>query len=161
MSSENNILGQPILILILIFVGGGAIVIFFQVRGLIWAKTSVDWPVARGKVISSSVKMSSSSKSGTSFEAKVNYEFTVEGDTFEGDRIFFGKTSSGNSSDEDQIAWSYPKGKSVNVYYRPGNPEVCLLEPGKTGKSKLLLIFGVIFFSAGMFLVLTRKMWYF
>ncbi len=84
-------------------------------------------------------------------QAKVEYEFTVEGVTFEGDRIFFGKWSSGNDSKEQEIAWHYPEGKSVNVYYNPGNPEVCLLEPGKTGKSWSLILFGALFLLVGIF----------
>ncbi len=89
----------------------------------------------------------------------MTYEYIVEGIPFEGDRIFFGKAGSGDRSTEEKIVWRYPAGKSVHVYYKPGNPEVCVLEPGKTGKSKLLIIFGMIFLLAGLFLVVTRNLW--
>ncbi len=152
MSSEDKFFESPLFPLLLLFVLGGATVIFFGVRGVIWGKLSVDWPVAQGIVTSSSVGSSYNRESrSTSFEAKVEYEFTVEGVTFEGDRIFFGKWSSGNDSKEQEIAWHYPEGKSVNVYYNPGNPEVCLLEPGKTGKSWSLILFGALFLLVGIF----------
>ncbi|MBF0467960.1 MAG: DUF3592 domain-containing protein [Desulfamplus sp.] len=154
-----KLFASPIIFLILIFVCGGATVLFLQTRGFIWAKLSVDWPVAQGRVISSWVERHHDLERGTSFEAKVAYEYIVEGVPFEGNRIFFGKAGSSHLSTEEEIVSIYPAGKSVHVYYKPGNPEVCLLEPGKTGKSKLLIVFGMIFLFAGLFLVATRKLW--
>ena len=147
-----KLFASSIIFLILIFVCGGVTLLFFQARGFIWAKLSIDWPFVQGTVVSSSVKRHYSSvkrhySTQTSFEAKVAYKYIVDDIPFEGDRIFFGKAGSIDRSTEEKIVRLYPAGKSIHVYYKPGNPKVCVLEPGKAGKSKLLIIFGILFFT--------------
>ena len=137
----------------LIFVIVGASVAFFGIRGLIRAKASVDWPATQGKVLESSVERHRSSdskrRSSTTYRAEILYEFSVEGTTFNGDRVAYGDYGSSNSSHARRVVNRYPKGKSVTVHYMPGNPEECLLEPGLKGQSWFLPGFGLIFFTVG------------
>ena len=137
----------------LIFVVVGAGVGFFGIRGFIRARASVDWPTVQGKVVASSVERqrSSSSNGGssTTYHAEILYEFSVEGTTFNGDRVAFGDYGSSNPSHARRIVNRYPTGKSVSVHYMPGNPEECLLEPGIKAQSWFLPAFGLIFFTVG------------
>jgi hypothetical protein len=77
------------------------------------------------------------------------YEFSVEGITFNGNRVAYGDYGSNSPSHARRIANRYPKGKSVTVYYMPENPEECLLEPGLKAQVWILPGVGLIFFAAG------------
>ncbi len=136
-----------------IFVVVGASVAFFGIRGLIRAKDSVDWPSTQGTVVESSVERQRSSgskgRSSTTYHAEILYEFTVEGTTFNGDRVAYGDFGSSNPSHARSIVNRYPQGKNVSVYYMLGSPEECLLEPGLKGQSLFLPGFGIVFFVAG------------
>ena len=132
----------------LIFVVVGAIVLFFGVRGLIRANASVDWPTAQGKVIACSVE-SSSDDDGTTYHAEILYEFSVDGTTFNGNRVAYGDYGSSSPSHARSIVNRYPKGKSVTVCYMPEDPEECLLEPGLKAQSWFPPGFGLIFFVIG------------
>lgn len=136
----------------LIFVVVGASVAFFGIRGLVRAKTSLNWPSTQGKVVESSVerqRSSGSNGSSTTYHAEILYEFTVDGTTFNGDRVAYGDYGSSSPSHARRIVNHYPKGKSVTVHYMPSNPEECLLEPGIKGQSFFLPGFGLIFFTVG------------
>lgn len=140
----------------LIFLAIGAGVSFFGLRGLGRAKASAGWPTAQGTVMESSVdrrRSSGSSGSSTTYHAEILYEFSAEGTTFNGSRVAYGDYGSSNPSHARRIVNNYPKGKSVTVYYMPGNPEECLLEPGMKVKSWFLPGFGLIFLSAGCLMV--------
>ncbi|MDD2241261.1 MAG: DUF3592 domain-containing protein [Kiritimatiellae bacterium] len=135
-----------------IFLIVGASVAFFGIRGLVRAKASVGWPSSQGKVIESSVerqRSSGSKGSGITYHAEILYEFTVDGTTFNGDRVAYGDYGSSSSSHARRIVNRYPKGKSIAVHYMPSNPEECLLEPGIKGQSFFLPGFGLIFFTVG------------
>jgi len=136
----------------LIFVVVGATVAFFGIRGLVRAKASTDWPSTGGKVVESSVERHSSSRSrggGTTYHAEIGYEFSVDGTTYNGDRVAYGDYGSSSPSHARRIVNRYPKGKSVTVYYMPRNPEECLLEPGLKGQSWFLPGLGLVFFAFG------------
>jgi len=132
----------------------GASVAFFGIRGLLRAKASTDWPTTQGTVVASSVERhrttgSKGRSSSTTYHAKILYKFSIEGTTFNGDRVAYGDYGSSSSSNARQIVNRYPKGKSVTVYYMPGNPEECLLESGLKAQSWFLPGFGLVFFIAG------------
>ncbi|MBI2441031.1 MAG: DUF3592 domain-containing protein [Lentisphaerae bacterium] len=133
----------------LIFVVVGASVAFFGVRGLIRAKASVDWPATQGRVVASSVEYQDSDEGSGTYHAEVMYDFSVNDTTFSGNRVAYGDYGSSNPSHARRIVNRYPKGKSVTVYYLPGNPEECLLEPGLKGQSWFLPGFGLLFFTVG------------
>ena len=121
------------------FVVAGAIIAFIGINGLVKAKASVDWPSSPGRIVSSSVESHrSTGDSGprrTTYHAEISYEFSIEGITFNGNRVAYGDYDSNSPSHATRIANRYPKGKSVTVYYMPENPEECLLEPGLHAQS--------------------------
>ncbi len=135
----------------LLFVAVGAGTGFFGIRGLIRAKDSVDWPSTQGSIVESSVERrhSGGKNRSTTYHAGILYEFTVEGTTFNGNRVAYGDYGASNPSHARRIVNRYPEGKDVTVYYMSGNPEECLLEPGIKGQSFFLPGFGLIFFTIG------------
>ena len=150
----------------LIFILVGSIVTFFGGRGLVRAYGSVDWPTAQGKVVISSIdvqqsKTSGSTKSTTSYHAEIQYEFTVDGISIDGDRVAYGDYGTGNSNHASSIVKRYPVGKEVTVHYMPGNPEQAQLEPGMRAQALILPGVGLVLFIAGCLVaVLFHKAFY-
>jgi hypothetical protein len=95
----------------------------------------------------------SSSKSKGTYHAKILYQFQVKGQTYSGDRIAFGDYDSSDPSHARQIVNRYPKGKTVKVCYRDGNPALCVLEPGMQAQAWLSPACGFAFFMFGILMV--------
>ncbi len=117
------------------------------------------WPHAPGVIVQSSMDSSSSKsrrgvneslgsynsrKTTTYHGANVVYEYTVDGKKQTGDNIIFGKFKSGNAKKVQETLARYPEGKTVDVYYEPGNAWNAVLEPGPGFTSMLLLGFGIL-----------------
>jgi len=83
----------------------------------------------------------------------VRYEFSVEGTTFNGDRVSYGASGSGDTAYATGIVQRYAKGTSVTVYYMPGNPEECVLEPGLKAQSWIIVGVGPLFLTVGILMV--------
>ena len=90
----------------------------------------------------------------STYYARLVYEFSVDGTTFTGDRVAYGDLVSNDPSHAQGVVSRYPQGKPVTVYYMPGNPEECLLEPGLQGQAWLLPGLGLVFFVAGIWLAI-------
>ena len=121
-----------------------------------------NWEPADGIVENSYVSTSTGGEGGTTYCLHVDYQYTVDGRTYSGDRISYSADNSCNSwsanSDED-----YPEGKEITVYYDPSNPSESVILPGLSGVDfficcffifplvGLLLLFGSINASIGYF----------
>lgn len=130
----------------------GAVMLFIGLSSIRQSTTSIDWPKAPGKVLSSSIK--SSGYDTDSVYAEVLYEFQVNGTVVQGNRVAFGDYSSSDGSHAKGIVDRYPVGEEVTVFYNKDNPEECLLEPGLPGQIWLLPGAGLVFFASGVFLFL-------
>jgi hypothetical protein len=62
----------------------------------------------------------------------VEYEYTIDGTTYQGDKVSYSSDgtcdSSSKNSDED-----YPEGKEITVYVNPSNHREAVLENGLSG----------------------------
>jgi len=91
-----------------------------------------NWEPADGIVENSYVSTSTGGEGGTTYCLHVDYQYTVDGRTYSGDRISYSADNSCNSwsanSDED-----YPEGKEITVYYDPSNPSESVILPGLSG----------------------------
>ena len=137
----------------LIFVAVGAAVALAGLRGLERARASVKWPTAPGKVVASSVaRRASSGSKGTTvtYHAEILYEYSVNGTTYDGNRVAYGDYGSSSPAHARRIANRYPKGTAVTVHYMPDSPEESLLEPGLKGQSFMLPGVGLLFFAVGL-----------
>ncbi len=131
----------------------GAVTFFFGVRGVIRAGQSSSWPTAEGKILSSSVERHTSRDkdgSSTTYHAEVCYEFTVNGQAYQGDRVAYGDYGSSSSSHAWRIVRRYPEGKAVTVHYMPDDPGECVLEAGRKLQAWFLPGFGLVFLVAGL-----------
>lgn len=117
--SARDIFGVQSFCIVFVLVGTGVFVYGWIV--LDRAGKSPDWPTANATVVYSVY----------SDGYDVRYTYKVNGRTFRGNHVGFGeKKLTFDSDDQRQVVRRYPKGKVVEVYYDPGNPEVSVLEPG-------------------------------
>jgi hypothetical protein len=117
------------------------------------AEESASWPSVSGTVLSSTVSASGGGyRSIRSYGPVIRYRFTVDGRVFEGGRTAFNGHFSQKSSQE--IVDAHRAGDPVLVHYRPGDPEICVLQPGVSTSVGLIVLIVLIVLS-GLILVPT------
>jgi hypothetical protein len=92
------------------------------------SRESTEWPAVTGVVVDTRAVWSSSPRSGRSYWPLVHYRYSVDGTTYDGDRVSF-RADYGHSEAEDEVA-KYPAGSVVSIFYSPGVPQRSVLEPG-------------------------------
>lgn len=108
-------------------------------RGTRQAIAARTWTKTLGQVISSGVvkelvrlrnRPGLGYRMAPYFEARVVYEYRVNGVTYQSDRQQFGeRTLSSDVRDEEARAAQFPPGRVVVVYYNPANPAEAALDP--------------------------------
>jgi hypothetical protein len=127
---------------------------------------STSWPTARGEMITSEVQSrmkTTKSSRGTGsrrktttsttrvFWSELKYSYSVEGASFEGERVDFGmESSSSNRSGADERVARYPVGEEVLVYYDPIDPSEAVLEPGVAGSTIAFPLIGAVLALIGL-----------
>lgn len=133
-----------------VFILAGGIVAGFGVRNIIQAHESRNWLPADGKITASEVERRRSSKGRGSYSPSVKYEYTVDGQKYDGETIAIGmKNVSAGQGFARRFVSKYPAGKSVQVFYNPALPGHSVLEPGLSKRSFILFAFGISFALVG------------
>ncbi|OVE76478.1 hypothetical protein BVX98_05730 [bacterium F11] len=141
------------------------------IGALIWGTTSYKkaqeakgWPTTEGKIISSEVD-SHWSRTGTGtnrrskmmYDAKVVFEYSVEGRVYTSNKVSFGEYSSSSRRSAQKVVEKYPPNKDVIVFFDPVNPEMAILEPGKIGGIVIPFVAGGMFLLVGIVGVMSKK----
>ena len=116
------------------------------------AKASADWPSVKGKIIDSQLVRSRDKDGKSSYSADVIFKYTVDNEEYEGDNVWFGQYG-GNRSTMQKIVKQYPKGKEVDVFYMPDDPNESVLQPGAFTSSYMVLVIGMIFAGVGVLML--------
>jgi hypothetical protein len=116
-----------------------------------------------GVVTGSEIERSSGSD-GTTYEAKIEYEFELGGTSYTGDRHSFFSFGTSSSEHASEVVRRYPVGKRVTVYYDPGEPEQSVLEVDTRSFPWFAIIFltpfhciGIGFVVGGVLQVVQRR----
>ena len=134
----------------LIFVGIGGAAAVSALVDLRSGKRTAAWPRVKGKVLTSSV-VESHSKSGTSYNAEVKYEYEVDGIRHTSDRIKFGWESVDEQSAKGTTE-RYPAGSLVTVYHDPQEPSLSVLEREiEVGSVIFVILFGLVGIGVGTY----------
>jgi hypothetical protein len=96
-------------------------------------RLSRDWPSTAGEIISSEVKMSTSRAPAFRYGPNIVYQFNINGHTYTSNVIAFHfrdfwKALFDSRKYSETLVKRYPKGKIVQVYYRPQSPKISCLE---------------------------------
>ena len=130
---------------------GSVFLTFVIGDGLVSDLQTNDWEPVDGVVTDSYVSESSGGEGGTTYCLHVNYEYTVDGMTFQGDKVSYSLENNCNSWSENADE-EYAEGEEITVYYDPSNPSDSVLEPGLTGINFFLCCF-FVFPLIGLFML--------
>ncbi|MDF1755155.1 MAG: DUF3592 domain-containing protein [Verrucomicrobiales bacterium] len=135
---------------------GGIALIFWSVMEMMDAKASLKWPQTDGEIISSEVKKrvrQNANQSGVRrmlYKPEITYEFEVDGNRYESEKIAFGDSSFFTKGPAAKIQSQYPVGKAVTVNVNPARPRQSVLEPGMTSKAWILPTVGIALTGFGL-----------
>lgn len=135
----------------LLLLGFGAGAIVYSVLALVSALESRRWPEAAGVIVESRLEKSTDNDGGYTYQPKVSYRFTVDGEELIGKRACFGDWISTNwSGPARRIVRKYPNGARVKVRYNPRRPKSAVLETGWNGFIALFFLLGTAFLAIGV-----------
>lgn len=119
-----------------------------------YAENSKTWPEAEGRILSVKLERNSStgfktpggghSSGHTSYKPVIKYEYYVNGVKYESTNLSFGDNSYSDHTKAQNILNGYKTGQYVNVYYKPENPQVVVIDRGFNG-IPISLIVGIGF----------------
>lgn len=117
-------------ILPLLILGGLAFFLYRRSRqSAAYKQKTQSWSTTTGMVLMSSVQVKRTGKSRSTYPVVV-YQYTVNGVTYQGQRIKAGEQFYKISifGQAEQTAARYPVGARVDIYYNPQNPSESCLE---------------------------------
>jgi hypothetical protein len=134
-----------------VFILAGGIVAGFGVRNILNAHESRIWPHTDGTIVYSEVERSTGSKGDSSYSPGIKFQYSIQGQKYEGDIVAFGmKSVSAGRGFAERFVKKYPKGKDVKVFYNPSEVSKSVLEPGLSKRSFILFAFGISFMLIGI-----------
>ncbi len=115
-----------------------------------YAENSKDWPEAEGRILSVQLERNSTagiktpggghSSGHTSYKPVIKYEYYVNGVKYESTNLSFGNNSYSDHTEAKNILNGYKTGQYINVYYKPDNPKVVVLNRGFNGIPTSLIV---------------------
>jgi|WetSurMetagenome_2_1015567.scaffolds.fasta_scaffold329436_2 hypothetical protein len=139
----------------LVFLTIGAFLVLLNSFLILRAYLSNKWTLVTGIIEKSNVEdVTLSNESVHSYKLRISYSYSVEGKTYVSSRVFFGdRILSSFKAWFHMIALKYSPGSNVQVYYKPTNPKLSVLEPGIKYELFIALFSGVILVVLGCFII--------
>ena len=109
---------------------------------------SEDWMRTNCEILESSVQKIITGE-GAEYRAVIKYKYIVNGLSYEGDTVRFGRSSVLESTAYD-IWYEYRKGNIARVYVDPKTPQRSVLIPGISPSVYVLIIIYILFFACGI-----------
>jgi Protein of unknown function (DUF3592) len=125
---------------------------FFTVGMFLKAKHVEKWPTSKGVILHS--ELSSQFHGSTTYEARIDYEYSVGDKKYISSQVRTRGTSTKHRSDVAPLVDKFPVGREVLVYYNPADPTEAYLETGVDFVNYIIIVSPLLFaFGAGAFLV--------
>ena len=153
-SNVPETLGSKIFLAIfgLIFFCAGTTVSTIGINKYLEEETAAEtWISAPCKIVSAKLEDRRGSKGNTTYSPKIVYEFSVNGKTFRGDKIFISLNSASSNYDKEKQRLTKYKGQA-NCWFNPEDPtESALIRPtgGLSLRKIVLAVFGLPFMLVG------------
>ena len=130
---------------------------FFAIWDSSNAKASLAWPSIQGRITSS--RLVAVKGKSTSYEPRVGYEYSVAGQAYTGNRIWFGwPLAAGSEAEGWAVVHSYQVGAPVEVFYDPASPADAVLERRvRTWMIMFLWIGGLCFITLGVAVLIASR----
>lgn len=119
-------------------------VVLLGVRQFLLGLRTRRWPTARGELVASRVRRSSSDRGSTSYHPKVRYQYEVDGTTYVSTSIGLNSGPSFNTRSKAQ-SWldNLQRQDTIAVHYDPRRPDRSVLEPSGASGGLFLLLIGL------------------
>lgn len=116
------------------------------------AKAAEAWPTIQGVILSAGLQEhrhhdSKTHRTSVTYEPMVTYQYSLMGQSYQGNSLAFGHASYDYNSANRKIA-AYPQGAQVMVHYDPVDPAKAVLETKAAGGAVLIVI-GILFMVLG------------
>jgi len=140
-------------LVLVLFNGCGVLLISSAINHFVTAGASTSWPTVQGEVLSVDVVEEEFKDARRQrgepitfvYYPEVKYEYTVDGATFQGDKLSVEDFGTDDRQRALQIAMQYRAGQKVAVYYNAAAHSEALLKPGDSGGALGTLIMGIVF----------------
>ena len=145
-----NNMGSMITVIVAVpFVIVALVLMFIAFRSSRKASVSRNWPMTTGKILAAGIEprssRSGSSGYSTSYYPVVQYEYTVNGQRYLGNRITFGMAVGyGWTGMAQKQITGYSVGSNVAVFYDPNQPENAVLERTAGTGSRILWLVAIM-----------------
>lgn len=107
---------------------------------------SLSWPTVRGRITESRIE---TRRKPSSIRPRVRYEYEVEGRRYASTKIVAGDIGSGRDQ-AHRLHKLYSVGTEVDVFYKPDQPAIAVLQPGQNGSGGGLTGTGWVFLLGGL-----------
>lgn len=138
--------GIGIIILLL-----GTAIFLYGSWGVFSGLSAKRWPKTDGVITHSKVTTTRGSSKSSTSHANIKYQYKVNKTVYIGNRVRFVLLEGGNIA--YKVIAKYPLGKTVKVYYNKSRPADSVLEPGTSIGGVVMLGFGLLLSSIGIFML--------
>ena len=104
------------------------------------ARSAERWPSVCGSVLVSKVAITSKYGGGKSYNAEIEYAFTLDGECYKGTNYSYVGAVRTSKSRAEKQASRYAKGSKLRVYYNPNEPEKSVVVPGVHWEQSALVV---------------------
>lgn len=109
-----------------ILIVGAVVLSIFFVRPFLHWRNAQSWPSADAQILSSEIEISRA-KDSTSYEAKFDFAFEVDGQEWIGNQFGF-FVFSGSEKASKELVNRYPVGAETRIFYNPSNPSDAVMD---------------------------------
>lgn len=117
-------------VLLGVFAAVGLALLAYGLRTAWRAGSAATWPVAEGTLTEAHLDSRSSGESGTTYEIKVAYRYSVAGREYAGWRLAFGYAGGDDKASQERLLAALKGARALEVRYDPSDPEVAALSYG-------------------------------
>jgi hypothetical protein len=132
----------------------GLLASLLLLRSILLGRKSRTWPSTGGTILQSAIdtvqSVDDDGTSSTSYGLRLQYEFSVGGQAYQGNRRTFAEMRTSSYRSMQKLLERFPQGGSVTVFYDPDDPSSCVLEPGVGNYLYIVLVFTGIMMLAGL-----------
>jgi hypothetical protein len=129
--------------------GGGGLLVGGIGLGILKGQRAAQrWPKVTGRVVLSRVETYYSEENTKMYKPIVEYAYSVTGKSFKSRSVELDTETGGSEGYAAGIVAKYPAGKSVPVFYDPGDPSHAALETGSAAGYWVLAVAAVLFVGA-------------
>ena len=119
----------PVVFGIFFFSGGAFFFWMITINPVLRWQAAKSWESTDCRILSSKVDVSHDDEGGTSYNARITYEYTVDKQRYEGDKIRFGIVTSSRKNANKDVG-QYPKNAKATCFYNPKKPSDSVLQRG-------------------------------